>query len=252
MFIVATPIGNLEDITLRAIRVLKEADIVAAEDTRRARILLSHYGVGSPLTSFFSAAQARKAPALIEKLLDGQNVALITEAGTPGISDPGHYLVSLARREGVKIVPIPGPAALTAAISASGMRSYAFTFYGFLPHKGGKRNRALKSLALLEHPFVLYESPHRLRRTLADLLRVLGNRKLFIAREMTKIFEEFIETTVQEAIGTFESKEPRGEFTLIVGEKVEQSADLKEVEENLCNKQKGPCGPRWLSPSTSG
>ena len=223
LFVVATPIGNLEDISLRAIRVLKEADIIAAEDTRRARILLTHYGISTPLTSFFSAGQARKAPVLIEKLLDGQNVALITEAGTPGISDPGHYLVSLARTAGVKIVPIPGPAAVTAAVSASGMKSYAFTFYGFLPHKGGKRNRALKSLAQLEQPFVLYESPHRLKRTLADLLVVLGNRKLFIAREMTKIFEEFIETTIEEAAGIYESKEPRGEFTLIVGERVEQS-----------------------------
>ena len=218
LFVVATPIGNLNDITFRAVETLKEVSLIAAEDTRRARILLSHFGINTPVTSFFSAGQARKAPVLVEKLLDGCSVALITEAGTPGISDPGHYLVSLARQAGVKIVPIPGPAAITAAVSASGMKSYSFTFYGFLPRKGGKRKRALKSLAQLEHPFVLYESPHRLRRTLADLLEFIGNRKLFIAREMTKIYEEFIDITVEEAIGMYDTIEPRGEFTLIVGE----------------------------------
>jgi len=221
LFVVATPIGNLEDITLRALRVLKEVDLIAAEDTRRARILLSHFDISTPTTSFFSARQVKKTPVLIKKLLDGQSVALITEAGAPGISDPGHYLVAKARKEGIRIIPIPGPAAVTAAVSASGMDSYAFTFFGFLPPKGGKRKKAIKSLAPLEHPFVLYESPHRIKRTLKDLNEALGNRKLFIAREMTKIYEEFIDTTIEEAIEMYESTRPRGEFTLIVDKKPE-------------------------------
>jgi len=221
LFIVATPIGNLDDITLRALRVLKEVDVIASEDTRRAKILLGHFGISTPTTSFFSARQTRKAPVLVKKLLGGTDMALITEAGTPGISDPGHYLVALARKEGVRVVPIPGPTAVTAAVSASGMDSYAFTFYGFLPPKGSKRKRAIKSLAQLEHPFVLYESPHRLKRTLKDLLENLGNRKLFVAREMTKVYEELTETTISEATEMYESLNPRGEFTLIVGGKSE-------------------------------
>lgn len=219
LYVVATPIGNLEDITYRAVRVLGEVDLVAAEDTRKAKILLSRHGISVPVTSFHSAGQSRKAPAIVSRLLEGENVALISEAGTPGISDPGHYLVSMARAEGIEVVPIPGPSAFTAAVSASGMNSYAFTFYGFLPPKGGKRKRAMESLAGLNHPFVLYESPHRIAKTLKDLAERMGNRKVIICREMTKLHEEFIETTLGEAAEMYESEKPRGEFTLIVGNK---------------------------------
>jgi len=216
LYVVATPIGNLEDITYRAARVLSEVDLVAAEDTRKARILFSRYGISTPVTSFYSAAQSRKAPAIVGRLLEGEDVALISEAGTPGISDPGHYLVSMARAEGIGVVPVPGPSALAAAVSASGMNSYAFTFYGFLPPKGGKRKRAIESLAGLGHPFILYESPHRIARTLRDLAEKTGNRKVTICREMTKLHEEFLVTTLAEAAENYGSEKPRGEITLIV------------------------------------
>ncbi len=216
LYVVATPIGNLEDITYRAVRVLSEVDLVAAEDTRKAKTLLSRYGIGTPLTSFYSAKQSRKARVIAGRLLEGEDVALISEAGTPGISDPGHYLVSMARAEGIEVVPIPGPSAFAAAISSSGMSSYAFTFYGFLPPKGGKRNKAMKTLAELNHPFVLYESPHRIVRTLKNLLENMGNRKVIICREMTKLYEEFIETDLEQAAELYETEKTRGEFTLIV------------------------------------
>jgi 16S rRNA (cytidine1402-2'-O)-methyltransferase len=216
LYIIATPIGNLEDITLRALRILGTVDVIAAEDTRRAGILLSHYNVKTPVTSFFSAHQSRQAPAIIERIKQGASVALITEAGTPGLSDPGHYLVSRALEEGVKVIPIPGPAAALAALMASGMDSYAFTFYGFIPPKGGKRRRALDIIASLPHPVILYESPHRIKRTLNDLLDKLGPRRIFIAREITKIYEEFLNMSIPEAIEHYDRIEPRGEFTLIV------------------------------------
>lgn len=228
LFIVATPIGNLEDVTVRALRILKEVDLIAAEDTRSSKILLSHYDIKTPLTSFFSAKQSAKAPALIEKLLNGKNVALITEAGTPGISDPGNYLVSAARANGIEIFPIPGPAAITAAVSVSGMHSHTFTFLGFLAPKGSKRNKALRLMAELKNPIVIYESPHRIKRTLRDLLSVLGNRKIFIAREMTKIYEEYFETDLQEAALLYEKTKPRGEFTIIVYENIEGPAPSEE------------------------
>lgn len=218
LYVVATPIGNLEDITLRALRVLKEVDLIAVEDTRRAKILLSHYQISTPLTTFYSAKQRSQAPALIEKLLAGASIALITEAGSPGISDPGHYLVAKAHEASIKVVPIPGPSALTTAVMASGMNSYAFTFYGFLPPKGGKRRKALNLIASSEHPVILYESPHRVRKTLRELFEVLGERKVFIGREMTKFYEEYLNLSLSEAIQHFEVEEPRGEFTLIIME----------------------------------
>jgi len=216
LYVVATPVGNLEDITYRAARILNEVQLIAAEDTRRAKILLARYGIKTHLTSFFSAAQKRQAPALVAHMLDGESLALITESGTPGLSDPGHYLVAKAVEAGIRVVPIPGPSAALAALMVSGLDSYAFTFYGFIPPKGGKRNRALNAIAALPHPVILYESPHRIRRTLEDLLARLGPRRVFIAREMTKLHEEFICTTLDKAIAHFSEIEPRGEFTLII------------------------------------
>lgn len=216
LYVTATPIGNLEDITLRAVRILGEVDVIAAEDTRRTKILLARYDIKTPLTGFFSARQSRQAPALIERLKSGQSVALVTEAGTPGLSDPGHYLVAKAVEAGIRVLPVPGPSAAMAAMMASGMDSYAFTFFGFIPPKGGKRRRAIETIAALNHPVILYESPHRIARTLADLMEKLGPRKIFIAREMTKMHEEFIHTTLPEAIEHFGKTEPRGEFTIIL------------------------------------
>lgn len=216
LYVVATPIGNLEDITLRALRILKEVDLIAVEDTRRAKILLNHYQITTPVTSFYSAKQKIQAASLIEKLLRGASIALITEAGSPGISDPGHYLVAKAHEAGIKVIPIPGPSALVAALMASGMNSYAFTFYGFLPPKGGKRRKALNLIASSPHPVVIYESPWRLNKTLKELHELLGERKIFIGREMTKFYEEYMNSSLTEAVQRFETEEPRGEFTIII------------------------------------
>lgn len=216
LYVVATPVGNLADITYRAVRILNEVHVIAAEDTRRARILTSHYGIKTPLTSFFSAQQRRQAPALVGRMLRGESVALITESGTPGLSDPGHYLAAKAIEAGIRVIPIPGPSAALAAFMASGLDSYVFTFYGFMPPKGGKRRRALDAIAALPHPVIIYESPHRIRSTLEDLLERLGPRRILIAREITKIYEEFLNTTVDKAIAHFSEVEPRGEFTLII------------------------------------
>ena len=212
----ATPIGNLEDITTRAVRILGEVDLVAAEDTRRARNLLSHFGIKAHLTSFYSANQKSKSPQLIRRMLAGESVALVTESGTPGLSDPGHYLVAKAAEAGIEIIPIPGPTAAMAALMASGMDSYTFTFYGFIPPKGGKRRKALESIATYTHPVILYESPHRIRRTLDDLNEKLGQRNIVIGREITKLHEEFLRTTIEDAIIHFQETDPRGEFVLIV------------------------------------
>lgn len=216
LYVVATPIGNLEDITLRALRILKEVDLIAVEDSRRAKILLNHYQITTPLTSFYSAKQKTQALHLTEKLLNGTSIALITEAGSPGISDPGHYLVSKAQEAGIKVIPIPGASALVSAIMASGMNSYAFTFYGFLPPKGGKRRKALNSIAFSPHPVVLYESPYRIKKTLKELHETLGERKVFIGREMTKLYEEYLNLSLSDAIRHFEENKPRGEFTIIL------------------------------------
>ena len=216
LYVVATPIGNLEDITYRAVRILKGVDVIAAEDSRRAKILLSRFDIHTPLTGFFSSRQKQQAFALVNCLKSGQSIALITESGTPGLSDPGHYLAAKAKEAGIPVIPVPGPSAALAALMASGLDSYSFTFYGFIPPKGGKRRRTIDAIAALPHPVILYESPHRLIRTLQDILHRLGPRRIIIAREITKIHEEFLFLSLPEAITHFSEIAPRGEFTLIL------------------------------------
>jgi 16S rRNA (cytidine1402-2'-O)-methyltransferase len=214
--VVATPIGNLEDITLRALRVLRDVDVVAAEDTRRTRNLLEAHGVRTPLISYFEHNQARRGPELLRRLQGGDRIALVTDAGTPGVSDPGFRLVRLCRDAGVPVVPIPGASALVAALSAAGVPADRFVFEGFLPVKAGRRLARLRDLAGLARPVVLYESPHRLLATLEAIEAVFGAAEVVLAREVTKRFEEFRRGTATSLRAELAATGVRGEVTLVI------------------------------------
>ena len=217
LYLVATPIGNLEDITFRAIRILKEADLIAAEDTRHSGKLLHHFQIETPQISYHEHNAQSRIPQLIEKLQAGKTVALVSDAGMPGISDPGYELVCACAEAGIIVSPIPGPAAVVSAIAASALPSERFTFEGFLPVKGKARAERLAQLATEPRTMGLYESPHRLLKTLADLQTHLGgDRQITVARELTKRYEEFWRGTVEEAIEHFTKTEPRGEFTVAI------------------------------------
>jgi 16S rRNA (cytidine1402-2'-O)-methyltransferase len=217
LFLVSTPIGNLEDITLRAIRVLKEVDLIACEDTRRTRILLSHYGIHTALTSLYDEIERKKGEVLVEKLLDGRSLAYVSDAGTPLISDPGYHLVRLAIEAGIPVVPVPGPSAVITALSIAGMPSDRFAFFGFLPEKAGRRQSFLQKLKTLPMTLVFYESPRRIVDSLKDIRDVLGDRDVAVARELTKVFEEVIRGRVDELVGKLEAQDIKGEITLLVG-----------------------------------
>lgn len=215
LFVVATPIGNLRDITLRALDVLREAPLVAAEDTRRTQHLLRHHGMQTRLTSYHEHNKLVKLPLLLSAL-QRHDVALVTDAGSPGVSDPGADLVAAAAAAGVPIVAIPGPSALAAAVSVAGMPAEEVHFMGFLPRRRGERRQRLAEAARWRGMVALFEAPHRLRDTLADLHDALGDRTLVVARELTKLHEEVLHTTVAAARRHFEAEAPRGEFTLVV------------------------------------
>jgi 16S rRNA (cytidine1402-2'-O)-methyltransferase len=217
LYVVATPIGNLEDITLRALRVLKDVDLIACEDTRRTRTLLARFDISTPTTSYFQHNQLRKGPYLLGLLREGKSVALVTDAGTPGISDPGFLLVREARAAGIPVIPIPGPAAVTAAVSTAGVAGGRFVFEGFLPIKPGRRLARLRALQAMGLAVVLYESPHRIRATLEAVREVFGDVELALARELTKQFEEIVSAPVSEHLARLaESGKLRGEFTLVI------------------------------------
>jgi len=215
LYIVSTPIGNLEDITYRAVRTLKEVDFVAAEDTRHSQILLNKYEIKKPLLSFHAHSSHNKVDKIIDLLKEGKAVALISDAGTPGISDPAYALIQAAIANEIQIVPIPGASAVLSALVMSGKPMDKFFFLGFLPLKKG-RQTLLKSLAEEKRTLIIYESPHRILRTLGDLQQYLGDRKIAICREITKIHEEVLRITISEAIEHFTSKKPKGEFVLVV------------------------------------
>ena len=215
LFVVATPIGNLEDITLRAIRVLKEADIIAAEDTRRTRKLLNHFGVKTPLTSYHEHNELKKGAELAKMMLLGKSVALVSDAGTPSISDPGYRLVRGAINEGIPVMSVPGPSALVSALSISGLEISEFTFLGFLPSKASQRRNALEGLKKKEATYATYESPRRLRKTLLDIYDILGDVEVVVAREMTKLHEEVLRGKASELINRFEASGVKGEIVLI-------------------------------------
>ncbi|KYH33815.1 16S rRNA (cytidine(1402)-2'-O)-methyltransferase [Neomoorella mulderi] len=216
LYLVATPIGNLEDITLRALRVLQEVDLIAAEDTRRTRELLAHYDLHTPLTSYHRHNQASKTPYLLKLLQEGRDIALVSDAGLPGISDPGEELVRRAIAAGIIVVPIPGANAALAALVASGLPAGRFVFEGFLPRAGKERRERLAALAAEERTLIFYEAPHRLVATLSDLLATLGERRVAVGRELTKKFETIWRGLLSEAVAHFHANPPRGEITLVV------------------------------------
>lgn len=216
LFIVATPIGNLKDITFRAIETLKAVDLIACEDTRHTKKLLSHYGILNPTTSYFEHNKIKKAEYLVRLLNEGKEVAVVSDGGMPGISDPGFKIINLAIENNIPVTVIPGPCALVAAIVQSGMPTDSFVFQGFLSHKKAKRRRQLEVLRHEQRTMVFYESPHRFLKTLGDILDILGDREIAIARELTKVFEEVLRSKVSSAIEHFTRKPPRGEFVLIL------------------------------------
>jgi len=215
LYIVSTPIGNLEDITLRAIRTLKEADLVVAEDTRHVQILLKKYEIKTPVNSYHSYSSDSKVEYIVGLLKEDKNIALVSDAGTPGISDPAYTLIKRAIEEGIKICPIPGASSLLAALVISGKPMNHFKYLGFLPLKKG-RQTLLTELAKEESTIVIFESPHRLLRTLNDLKTYFGDREIAICRELTKIFEEVLRMTITEAITHFTNKNPKGEFVIVI------------------------------------
>lgn len=216
LYIVATPIGNLEDITLRALRVLKEADLIAAEDTRHTKKLLTHYGIDRPLTSYHEHNERTKAAVLVDRLSSGCRIALVSDSGTPTLSDPGYRLVQEAIKAGVNVVPVPGPSALTAVMSVSGLPTDRFVFEGFLPAKKGERRNKISALKGEKRTLVFYEAPHRLRESLGDLLEILSDREIVLGREVTKVYEEFIRGRLSEVRAQVEHNAPRGEITIVV------------------------------------
>ena len=216
LYLVATPIGNLEDISLRALRVLKEVDLVACEDTRRTRKLLSSYDISKPTVSYHQHNERERAVELIEKLEAGQNIALVSDAGTPLVSDPGFHLVSEAIIREICIVPIPGPSAILAALTASGLRAGEFTFAGFLPSRSGARRARLRDFAGARGLLIFYEAPHRIKETLLDALDVLGDRQSVIARELTKLHEDFIRGSLSDLIARSEHLTLKGEMVLLI------------------------------------
>lgn len=227
LYLCATPLGNLEDITLRALRVLKEADLIAAEDTRHTRKLLSHYGIHTPATSFFEHNQAAKIPYILEELGKGKRIALVTDAGLPGLADPGYPLIRAALEEGHRVTVVPGASAAVAALVVSGFPPHPFYFHGFLPREKGERRELLKELREESRTGVFYEVPHRLLKTLEDFIEIWGGRRrVCIARELTKQFEEVLRCTFSEAAGHFRENPPRGEFTLVTEGKQEQEQDV--------------------------
>ena len=216
LYLVATPIGNLEDITLRALRTLKECDLVAAEDTRRTGQLLKHFGISKPLLSYFKFSEAKRSEEILERLGRAEKIALVTDAGSPGISDPGERVVQAAIAAGFRVEPVPGPSALVAALTASGLPTDEFHFIGFLPHKSGQRMRKLEKLKGFDGTLILYESPYRIEKLLGELSEVFGSRTVVLARELTKKFEEFLRGKPAELLALVQQRRARGEFVVLV------------------------------------
>jgi 16S rRNA (cytidine1402-2'-O)-methyltransferase len=219
LYIVSTPIGNMEDITLRALRILKEVDLIAAEDTRRTGLLLKHFSIQAPLTSYFEGNELRKREFILAKLNEGKNVALVSDAGTPGVSDPGFRLIQLAIENQLPIVPVPGSSAVITALSVSGLPTDAFLFRGFLPHKSKKRKDLLRELENGRETLIFYESPHRISESLSDILEILGDREIVLTRELTKVYEEIIRGKVSEILNQVGDRTLKGEITLVISGK---------------------------------
>lgn len=226
LFLCATPIGNLGDISQRVLETLEQVDLIAAEDTRNSIKLLNHFGIKKPLTSYHEYNKVEKAAVLIEKMKAGSQIALITDAGTPAISDPGEVLVKMCQEAGIVVTSLPGPAACITALTLSGLSTRRFSFEGFLPVDKGEKKQVLEELSKETRTMILYEAPHHLKRTLKELYEAVGNRRLTLCRELTKKFETIFPTTLQEAIAYYEENEPRGEYVLVL-----EGKSLLEIEE---------------------
>ena len=216
LFVVATPIGNLEDITRRALRILSEVDLIAAEDTRQTKKLLDHYKILTPMTSYHKFNIRSKTDYLLQTIKEGKKVALVSDSGMPGISDPGYELIRESVNQDIRVIPIPGPSAVITALAVSGLPTDKFVFLGFLPKKPGKRRGVLKELSDFDGTIVLYESPFRLVKCLQDILYVLGDREVVVARELTKIYEELVRGKTSEVLLKFEQKSPKGEVVILI------------------------------------
>jgi 16S rRNA (cytidine1402-2'-O)-methyltransferase len=230
LYVVATPIGNLEDITLRAIRVLKEVSLIAAEDTRRTRKLCDAYQIGTPLISLYDHNEVRKSRVLIERLTEGHSVAYVSDAGTPGISDPGFVLIRQALENDIEVIPVPGVSACITALCVSGIPMDQFVFMGFLPPKAGKRKDALVSLKDEQKTLIFFEAPHRLLAALEDIKLILGNRKIIIARELTKLHEEILRGNLQDIVPVLKERPVKGEITLVIAGKEPTVRDWSDEE----------------------
>jgi 16S rRNA (cytidine1402-2'-O)-methyltransferase len=232
LYLVATPIGNLEDITLRALRILRESDQIACEDTRHTQKLLNHYEIAKPLVSYHEHNELTRAPELLIALEQGAKISLVSDAGMPLVSDPGYRLVTLCLRHKIPVVPIPGPSALLAALSASGLPNEEFLFVGFLPARSAERHRALERLRIEDRTIILYEAPHRVQECVADAIEVLGDRPACLAREVTKLHEEFLRGKLSEIASSLEERPARGEITLLIG-----AADAAEARHHADSAQ---------------
>jgi 16S rRNA (cytidine1402-2'-O)-methyltransferase len=231
LYIVPTPIGNLEDITMRSLRTLKEVDLIAAEDTRHTKRLLNHFDIDTPLISYYREKEVERSEEILRRLQEGQNIALVSDAGTPCISDPGAVVVKLLHENGLTVVPLPGPSALTTALSGSGITSTGFLFIGFLPSKKGQRRKLLSSLAASEYPIVLYESPNRIDSLLKDALEIFGERQSFWARELTKKFEDLQRGSLSSLLRKSQEGRNRGEFVVIIWPGTKEEVQGQTVEE---------------------
>lgn len=233
LYLCATPIGNLEDITFRVIRTLKEADVIAAEDTRNSIKLLNHFEIKTPLTSYHEFNKYDKAKVLVNRMLEGENVALITDAGTPGISDPGEELVKQCYEAGIEVTSLPGAAACITALTLSGLSTRRFAFEAFLPNDKKEKAAILEELKTETRTIIIYEAPHRLKKTIAELYAALGNRRMTAVKELTKLHENVFVTNFKEALAYYEENEPRGEFVLVIeGKKIKELKKEKEASFN--------------------
>jgi 16S rRNA (cytidine1402-2'-O)-methyltransferase len=216
LYVVSTPIGNLEDITLRALRILKEVDLIAAEDTRHSLKLLSHFGISKPMISYWKEKEQVRSDKIMMKLHEGLSVALISDAGTPGIADPGAVLINKAVQEDIQIIPVPGPSAFIAALSVSGLPAENFTFMGFLPSGKAQRKKTLSNISLEHKTLVFYEAPHRISETLEDMENIFGNRRIAVVKEITKIHEEILRGSISDIVVQMRDKKIAGEYVIIV------------------------------------
>ena len=234
LYLCATPIGNLDDMTIRCISTLKSVDLIAAEDTRTSRVLLDYFGIETPLTSYHKFNEKEKSGELIEKLLDGMDIAVITDAGTPGISDPGEILAGKCIENGITVTPVPGACALVSALCVSGKNTGSFVFEGFIPREKKERDKVLQRIGSDTRTVVLYEAPHRIAKTLAYLKEALGNRRITVCRELTKKFEEIIYTDLESAAEKYKEEKPRGEFVIVI-----EGMDESEIRKEEARKWEG-------------